>query len=168
KRDAVLGIVKRRYQDGPVRYVEVRITRGEAWAVEVARRRHGQIDHADLGPVFESYPLETLAVFLEWPVVRIVRVRLPAQYDRAGIDEATQIVHMAVGIVARDSLGEPQDVRHAEPVAQDRFDLAAPEAGVPARHGASEPPLLPRVGRGRTPPDTRRIPGLGVGALDAA
>src|SRR2546426_10639327 len=62
---------------------------------------------------------------------RMGRVRLPAQYDRAGIDEATQIVHMAVGIVARDSLGEPQDVRHAEPVAQDRFDLAAPEAGVP-------------------------------------
>src|SRR5207245_5100375 len=138
KRDAVLGIVKRRYQDGPVRYVEVRITRGEALALEVERRRHRQIDHVDLGPVFESYPLETLAVFLEWPVVRIVRVRLPAQYDRAGIDEATQIVHMAVGIVARDSLAEPQDVRHAALVAQDRFDLAAPQAGGPDLHGGLE------------------------------
>src|SRR2546429_4586096 len=54
---------------------------------------------------------------------RIVRVRLPAQYDRAGTDEATQIVHMAVGIVAHDSLTEPQDVRHAELVAQDRFEI---------------------------------------------
>ena len=138
ERDAVLGVVERRHQDGSVRDVEVRITRGEALALEVERRRHRQIDHVDLGPVFESYPLETLAVFLEWPVVRIVRVRLPAQYDRAGIDEATQIVHMAVGIVARDSLGEPQDVRHAELVAQDRFDLAAPEAGVPDLHGGIE------------------------------
>src|SRR2546422_4294328 len=100
--------------------------------------RSRQIDHIDLGPVFESHPLETLAVFLEWPVVRIVRVRLPAQYDRAGIDEATQIVHMAVGIVARDSLAEPQDVRHAKLVAQDRFDLAAPEPGVPDLHGGIE------------------------------
>src|SRR2546422_8376925 len=41
--------------------------------------RSRQIDHIDLGPVFESHPLETLAVVLEWPVVRIVRVRLPAQ-----------------------------------------------------------------------------------------
>ena len=45
---------------------------------------------------------------------------------------------MAVGIVARDSLAEPQDVRHAELVAQDRFDLAAPEAGVPDLHGGIE------------------------------
>src|SRR3989449_11408254 len=78
---------------------------------------------------------------------RIVRVRLPAQYDRTGIDEATQIVHMAVGIVARDSLAEPQDVRHAELVAQDRFDLAAPEAGVPDLHGGIESTLLRREER---------------------
>src|SRR5204863_309089 len=107
ERDAVLGVVERRHQDGSVRDVKVRITRGEALALEVERRRHRQIDHIDLGPVFESHPLKTLAVFLEWPVVRIVRVRLPAQYDRAGTDEATQIVHMAVGTVAPHSLAAP-------------------------------------------------------------
>src|ERR1041385_9397563 len=81
ERDAVLGVVERRHQDGSVRDVKVRITRGEALALKVERRRHWQIDHVDLGPVFESHPLETLAVFLEWPVVRVVRVRLAAQYD---------------------------------------------------------------------------------------
>src|SRR2546426_1219103 len=135
---AVVRVVERRHQDGSVRDVKVRITRGEALALEVERRRHRQMDHVDLGPVFESHPLETLAVFLEWPVVRIVRVRLPAQYDRAGIDEATQIVHMAVGIVARDSLAEPQDVRHAKLVAQYRFDIAEPEPGDPYMHGGIE------------------------------
>src|SRR2546427_11599631 len=59
------------------------------------------------------------AFFLGGPVVRIVRVRLPAQYARGGIDEATQIAHMAVGIAPRASLAEPQDVRHAKLVAQD-------------------------------------------------
>src|SRR5438034_2124864 len=54
ERDAVLGVVERRHQDGSVRDVKVRIARGEALALEVERRRHRQIDHIDLGPVFES------------------------------------------------------------------------------------------------------------------
>ena len=49
---------------------------------------------------------------------------------------------MAVGVVARDPLAKPQDDRHAELVAQDRFDLAATEPGVPDLHGGIEQTLL--------------------------
>src|SRR5437879_13387812 len=78
ERDAVLGVVERRHQDGSVRDVEVRITRGEALALEVERRRHRQMDYVDIGTVFESHYLKTLTVFLEWPVVRVVRGRMLA------------------------------------------------------------------------------------------
>src|ERR1700704_6240523 len=51
---------------------------------------------------------------------------------------------MAVRIVARDPSPEPQDVRRAELVAQDRFDLRPSESGVPALDGGIEQTLLGR------------------------
>src|SRR5947208_3867009 len=57
---------------------------------------------------------------------------------------------MAVGVVARDSLAEPQDVRHAELVAQDRFDLAPPEPRVSDLHRRIEQTLLGREERAPT------------------
>ena len=38
---------------------------------------------------------------------------------------------MTVGIVPRDPLAEPQHMRHAELLAEDRFEVGAPEAGIP-------------------------------------
>src|SRR5882672_10394915 len=142
ERYAVLRVVEGRHQDGAVRDVEVRIARGETLSLEGERSGHREIDHLDLGAILESHRLQALTVFLQCAIVRVVRVRLPAQRDRAGVDEAAQVVDVAVRVVTRDSLTEPQDVRHLELVAQHGFDLAEPEPRVPDLNGGIEQTLL--------------------------
>src|SRR5437879_7392538 len=142
ERRAVLRIVEGRHQDGPVRDVEVRVARGETLPGEIERSGHREVDHLDLATVFESHPLQALAIFLERPIVRIVPIGLPAHDDRARIDEAAQVVDVPVRVVARDPGPEPQDVRGAELVTQDRLDLPTPEPRVSDLHRGIEQALL--------------------------
>ena len=43
-------------------------------------------------------------------MVRIGAVRLDDGHDRAGRDEAREVVDVAVGVVALDALAEPEDL----------------------------------------------------------
>src|SRR6266516_573426 len=122
ERHAVPEIVERGHEDGAVRDVEIRVTRGKALSVEAQRRGHRQIDHLELRAVLEPHPVEPLAVLPQRPVVRVVGVLLAAQHHRSRVDEAAQVVHVAVGIVPRDTAPEPQDVGRTEVVPQHAFE----------------------------------------------
>src|SRR5439155_13100265 len=87
QRDAVLRIVEGRDQDGGVRDVEVRVARGQALAVKVQGRGHGQRDNLDPRAILEPHALESFPVLLEWPVVRIARIILSGEDHGARPDE---------------------------------------------------------------------------------
>src|SRR5947208_4505965 len=131
ERSTVVRIIERRHENHVVGDVEIRIARREPLALEGKRRRHRQGDDFDFRAVLEPHPLEPLAILPQRPVVRVAGIRLAAQHHGSRIDEAAQVVHMAVGIVAGDPPPEPQQVRHAEVVAQRALQLRARQAGVP-------------------------------------
>ena len=56
------------------------------------------------------------------------RIVLDHRDDRVGLDEAGQVVDVAVGVVAHDAVAEPEDLRHAEEVAQVALDLRSRRA----------------------------------------
>ena len=66
-------------------------------------------------------PLEVLAERL---VVGVVWVVLDDGDDGSRVDEAREIVHVAVGVVALDAVAQPEDVSHAEIVPEMALDLA--------------------------------------------
>src|SRR2546422_115337 len=131
ERSTVVRIMERRHETHVVGDVEIRIARGEPLALEGKRCRHRQGDDFDFRAVLEPHPLEPLAILPQRPVVRVAGIRLAAQHHGSRIDEAAQVVHMAVGIVAGDPPPEPQHVRHAEVFAQRALQLRARQAGVP-------------------------------------
>ena len=56
-------------------------------------------------------------------VVLVPRVVLDDGDDRVLLDEAGEVVDVAVGVVADDAVAEPEDVADAEVVAQILLDL---------------------------------------------
>src|SRR5439155_25451633 len=118
-----------------VRDVEVRVARGQALAVEIQRRGHGQRDNLDPRAILEPHALESFPVFLEWPVVRIARIILSSEDHGPRPDEPADIIYVAVRVVARDSLPQPQHVGHAKVLAEDAFEILPAEPGVPRLRG---------------------------------
>src|SRR2546425_6990427 len=125
ERSTIVRIIERRHENHVVGDVEIRIARREPLALEGKRRRHRQGDDFDFRAVLEPHPLEPLAILPQRPVVRVAGIRLAAQHHGSRIDEAVQVVHMAVGIITGDPPPEPQHVRHDEVFAQLALQLRA-------------------------------------------
>ena len=64
-------------------------------------------------------------------MVRISFVRLEREHDLARRDEASKVVDVAAGVVADDTLRDPEDLVGAEVVAQNLLAQGAAELGVP-------------------------------------
>ena len=52
-------------------------------------------------------------------IVGILWVVFQNGYDRCGIHEPREVVHMAVGVVTGDSILQPENIGHAEIFAED-------------------------------------------------
>ena len=128
---AVVGVVEGRDQDARVRDVEVGIARREPPALEAQRLGHREEGDLRLRAILEAHAFQPLAVFLEGPIVRVFGIGLSAQDDCPAAHEAAQVIHVAVGVVARDAAAEPEDVRRAEVIAQHALEVGPREPGIP-------------------------------------
>ena len=113
-----------------VGHVEVRVAGGQALAGKDEGRRHGQRDDLRPRAVLEAGVLEALPVLLQRPMVGVAGIGGAAGHQRAGPDEAADVVHVAVGVVAGDAAAQPDHVRGAQDVPQDLLVLAPSEARV--------------------------------------
>ena len=66
-------------------------------------------------------------------MVRIAPVRLHDRHDGARRDEAREVVDVTVRVVALDAVAEPDDLGHAERVAQHALDVRAAQRRVAVR-----------------------------------
>ena len=80
------------------------------------------------------HALQALAVLGQRPVIDVLGIVLATQDDRAGLYEAAHVIHVAVRIVPRDPLAEPERVRDAEGIAKDGLELQAGQPGIPGLH----------------------------------
>ena len=83
-------------------------------------------------------------------MVVVGRVRFDGEHHRVLVDEAGDVVDMAVGVVADASFTEPDGVGDAEPLGEERLVVGPPQAGVAHLHVAQQPLLgHEQDGRGR-------------------
>ena len=92
--------------------------------------RHGEADDPERAAVLVGHAVEPLQVRLERLVVFVGRIVFDDGHDRALVDEAGEVVHVPIGIVARDAVTEPEDLGHAEKIAQMGLDVGPVELGV--------------------------------------
>ena len=104
----VLLVAVGRDQQRAVDEVEVDVGGGEALAVVLDDAGHGDFD--DVETAGRPGPRSVRAAFevvLEDLVVVVLRVIFDGGDDRVGVDEAGEVVDVAVGVVAGDSFAEP-------------------------------------------------------------
>src|SRR5256714_1133718 len=115
---AVVGVIKCRDEHEFVGNVEVGIARRQALIIEINRRGHGKRLDAKGPPGGVFHGFEQRKIFLKRDIVSVVRILLHDGHDGRGADEAREVVHMAVGIVASDAVLEPQNLRDAQIAAE--------------------------------------------------
>jgi len=132
---AVVAVVEGGDEDERVGDVEVGVAGGEALALEDYGRGHGEFDDLE-GFVLEvAEAAEAVEVFGEGEMVFVVGVGLDAGEDFIFVDEAGDVVDVAVGVVAGAALVEPENFFDAEVVVEGSFEVLASfgfgaEAGV--------------------------------------
>src|ERR1035437_4572572 len=138
----IAGVVECWNQHCGVGDLEVRITRGQALAIEVDGGRHRQGHNLDLRSVFQAHVLQALPIFLEWSVIRVVHISFPAENDGARIYKPAQVINVPVRVVAGNSLAEPENIGYAQVSAEDRGDFLASKTRVADLHGGIEQAFL--------------------------
>ena len=122
---AVVGVVEGGDEDQAVGDVEVGVAGGEALVFEEDRRGHGEFDYFE-GSVFEvAEAAEAVEVFGEGEMVFVVSVGLDAGEDFIFVDEAGDVVDVAVGVVAGAAFVEPEDLFDAEVVVEGLLEIMA-------------------------------------------
>ncbi len=110
--------------------VEIRVAGRKAKIFEIDRRRHGERLHAQRPPILVFHRFQQRVIFLQCAVVCVFRIILHDGHDRRRVHEAREIVHVAVGVVAGDSVFQPKNIRHAEIFAEDLRVVFFPESRI--------------------------------------
>ena len=96
-------------------------------------RRHRQSFDFEGAAVLIAHRTEALEVVAQDGVVHVGGIVLDDGDDSVGGDEAREVVDVPVGVVAGDSVAEPQHVGHAEIGAQVILDVGAAERRIAIR-----------------------------------
>jgi hypothetical protein len=103
----------------------------------VERPRHRQGHHPKRPAVLVAHAAEPLQVLLERLVVFVSRVLLDDGDHRLGVHEPGEVVHVAVGVVARDPVAQPEDMADPDIVAQVALDRLAVQGRVALGSGGT-------------------------------
>lgn len=124
-----LRLAESRHQHLPVRDVEVRVARGQMLALERDRLGNGQEVDVEALRVVATRILEpTVVLHHRFPVD--MPLRRHDHHDRHRADEARHVIDVAIGIVARESPGEPVDTFDPEVLPKRPLDVLAGVARV--------------------------------------
>src|SRR5215469_2399944 len=151
RRAAVGACVQQRHDDAAVRDVEVGVAAGETLArragpgalagedaarlarAHVQRPRHLQPRHLKAPAACIPRILEPLPGIERDRVLRVATLVGPGETYVSGTHEAGELVDVTVGFVVEHALAEPDDLLHAEVVAQYAVDLGPIQARVAVR-----------------------------------
>ena len=122
--------VEDRHEDGRVGDVEVGVAGGIAVVGPVAAGRHRHFQHAERLPTGVFGLFQSLKIVLQRRVVGVLGILFDRGHDHAGGDKAGEVIDMAVGVVALQSVSQPDDLLYPEPVSQFLFDLGPFQSGV--------------------------------------
>src|SRR5215475_2273928 len=114
ERDAIVWVVEDRDENEFVGDVKVCVACGKALAVEIDRRRHREFLDAKLPAGLILALFENGEIFLEMSVVGVVFVFFHDSQHCSFVDEAREIVNVAVCVVSGYSVFQPNRVRNAE------------------------------------------------------
>ena len=128
--DAVIWVAEGGDEDDAVGDVKIGVACGKALAGEKYWLGHGEGFDAQGLAGFIFHLLEQGEIFLEWSVIRFGGIWFDDRDNRERVNEAGKIVDMAVGVVAGDTVAEPEDVGGAEVIAEDGFNLIARHSGI--------------------------------------
>src|SRR5581483_899079 len=92
--------------------------------------RHGQLDDAELASGFGGRFAEAAKIVGQRLVVGVGRIGLGGAHDDIRRDEAGNVVHVAVGVVADDSASQPDGVGHAQIFREGALQVFAGGAGI--------------------------------------
>ena len=106
----VVGIVEHRHEHDFIGNIKIGVARRQTRAGGEKRRRTGQGDNIQFPTVLVARALQALVVFSQAAVIIVLRIRLSNTGNGRRIDEARDVVDMAVGIVADDTIAEPEDM----------------------------------------------------------
>src|SRR5438874_5086760 len=106
QRLAVARVVEGRDEDRRVRDIEVGVARGQPLAGEDDRGGHRKRDDAQPPSVLVGHAREARAVVAQGRVVGIRWIAFLGDHHRSLVDEARDVVHVAVRVVARDPAAE--------------------------------------------------------------
>src|SRR5580658_401404 len=114
ERDAVVRAIEDRSKYDSVGDVKVSVTGRKAPAFEDDGLRHGQLDHRQLPAILVARGLQAAKVGTQLRVVNIFGIRFYHGDDSVFRNEASQVVDVAVSVIAEDAATEPDSVRRAE------------------------------------------------------
>src|SRR5208282_1934274 len=129
-RDGILCGFEGRHQDCAVGYIKVRVRGGQARAVVDDGRGHRESFDVEGAAVLIAHRAEAVKVVTQHRVVHVGGIVLQDGDDGVGGDKAGEVVDVAVGVVAGDSVAKPQDVGYAEISPQVILDVGAAEHGI--------------------------------------
>jgi hypothetical protein len=138
ERDAIVWIAEGGDEDDAIGDVEIGVAGGETLSGEEDGFGHGEGFDAQGLAGFIFHLLEEREIFLERGVIGFGWIWFDDRDNRGRVDEAGEIVDVAVGIVAGDTVAEPENVGGTEIIAQDIFDFGAGHPGIARLDRAEE------------------------------
>src|SRR3989304_3823528 len=88
------------------------------------------MNNLDQGAVLEPQSLKALPVFLKSSVVCVARILFLNKDDGCGIHKTAKVIDVAMRVIARDTVTEPEDVRNAQILPQRLLDFFLAEPGI--------------------------------------
>ena len=129
-RPGIVAFAENREENDGIRDVEICVAGGEALAAAFDAAGHGERVDMQRGAVREAHRVKKIEVAVKRFEIRVVLVLLDGRQDGIPGNEACDVVHMAVGVVAFDAIAEPEDGFHAEGGAEFFFDRVAAEGWI--------------------------------------
>src|ERR1700738_509755 len=102
--DAIVGVIERRNDHELVGDIKIGVAGGQALIIEINWRGHGKRFNSERAAVEVFHGLQQSEIFLKGNVVGVVGVLLDHGDDGRWAYEASEVVDMAMGIVAGDSI----------------------------------------------------------------
>ena len=110
--------------------VEIGIAGREPLVVVKDHIRHGKLHDSGLLTIGKAATIESLEVLLQHIVVFVPTVVFYCGDNSVRRDEATEVINVAVGVVAHDSVAQPNDIINTVIVSKILFYLTLIQVGV--------------------------------------
>lgn len=123
--DTIVRVVEGGHEYQAVGDIEVRIAGGQPLTFKHERCGKRQFDDPVRLVVWGSSNPQTVQIFLERFEIFIVAVRFMRDHNRVRVDEAGDVIHMAMGIVSGDAPIEPYGLVHTKIVAEALLQLVS-------------------------------------------